>query len=80
MINYCPHCNRYYLDDELDVIHTSYESYYGVGSSFDSTTSMNLPVCPICKCEVEELEDEEEICDELNRLARQNDKAWICCL
>lgn len=50
--------------DEPDVIHTSYEVYYGVASDFGSRTSLTLEVCPRCESddidEVDDIYEEEE--------------------
>jgi len=59
----CNRCKKEF--EEPNVRHTTYESYYGVGGEFGSSTPMELLVCPYCGDEnikeiYEEEDDEEE--------------------
>lgn len=52
----CYNCNEdFYEPDEKS---TTYESYYGVASEFESHTPITIEVCPYCGS------DEIEECDE----------------
>ena len=37
--------------DEPKIIHTTYESYYGVSNEFESYTNYEYSVCPYCESE-----------------------------
>lgn len=57
----CPNCKRVYDDfEEIKVINTTYESYYGVSSFFPNSNSMTLNLCPRCEEEVIEYEQDEK--------------------
>lgn len=58
----CSICKKKF--EEPKKINTTYESYYGVASDFQSYTPLTLEVCPFCSCEeineIEEYDEEEE--------------------
>ena len=44
----CDNCGEKFLEDEASVVHTSYESYYGVSHLFPFSTPLSYYVCPCC--------------------------------
>lgn len=55
----CEECGCVF-DDPLRV-NTTYESFYGVSDSFDSSTPMELNLCPNCRSEeYKEVEEDEQ--------------------
>ena len=55
----CYNCKEEF--DDPEVVHTTYEDYYGVSSEFGSSTSCYLNTCRYCGSEeVEEFEQEDE--------------------
>lgn len=62
-------CGKYFTEDQIEIIETTFESLYGVSSDFDSRHPTSYAVCPFCHCscfEEIDLEDEEEICEVMN--------------
>ena len=43
----CTNCKMAF--DEPKIIHTTYESYYGVSNEFESYTNYEYSVCPYCE-------------------------------
>lgn len=61
----CIDCKARFEEDEIDVVETSYEAFYGVTSQFGSRTPLTLNLCPMCGSdEIEEIEEEGENEDE----------------
>ena len=61
----CNDCLEEFEEDEIRIIETSYEAYYGVSTLFHNKTPLTLEVCPYCESEdIEELEDIEDEEDE----------------
>ena len=59
---YCEHCRKIF--EEPSIEHTTYESYYGVSSDFNTYNSLDVKRCPYCGSDdlspYEEEESEEE--------------------
>ena len=61
---YCENCGKVFEQPIIE--HTTYESYYGVSSDFNSYNSLDIKHCPYCDSdelspyEYEEEEEEEE--------------------
>ena len=59
---YCEHCRKIF--EEPSIEHTTYESYYGVSSEFNTYNSLDVKRCPYCGSddlsEYEEESEEEE--------------------
>lgn len=44
----CDNCNKKFHEDEASVVHTSYESFYGVSDLFPYSTPLSYYACPYC--------------------------------
>lgn len=61
MMYKCNQCGKLNHEDDLEIINTSYESYYGVGGMFASRTPLTLRLCAYCKSEeIERCEQDEQ--------------------
>lgn len=57
----CIDCKARFEEDEIEVLETSYEAFYGVASQFGSRTPLTLNLCPVCGSdEIEEIEEGED--------------------
>lgn len=60
----CNDCLEQFEDDEVKIVETSYEAYYGVSTLFHNKTPLTLWCCPYCDSDdIDEIEDIEDIED-----------------